>query len=134
MILKALEATGIEHCNWMPKPTKVETHLGTDTNSSEAKRYLPNSYYFLIGMILYLTSNTRSDISFAVHQCARFTLNTKASHETAVKRICQYLQGTKVNGLVFNTSKNLVVDFYADADFRDFGYMKILNTLFLIVV
>ena len=34
-----------------------------------------------------------------------------------MKRICSYLQGTKDNGLVFNPSKKLVVDCYADADF-----------------
>ena len=34
-----------------------------------------------------------------------------------MKRICRYLQGTKENGLVFNPSKKLVVDCYADADF-----------------
>ena len=67
--------------------------------------------------MLYLASNTRPDISFALHQCSRFTNNTKLSHETAVKRICSYLQRTKDNGLVFNTSNKLVVDCYADADF-----------------
>ena len=34
-----------------------------------------------------------------------------------MKRICRYLQGTKKNDLVFNLSKKLVVDCYADADF-----------------
>ena len=68
-------------------------------------------------MMLYLASNTRPYISFAVHQCSRFAHNTKVSQETAVKRICRYLQGTKVNGLVFNPSNKLVLDFYADADF-----------------
>ena len=34
-----------------------------------------------------------------------------------MKRICWYLQITKENGLVFNPSKKLVVDCYADADF-----------------
>ena len=34
-----------------------------------------------------------------------------------MKRICWCLQGTKDNGLVFNPSKKLVVDCYADADF-----------------
>ena len=34
-----------------------------------------------------------------------------------MKRICRYLQGAKDNGLVFNTSKKLVVDCYADAYF-----------------
>ena len=68
-------------------------------------------------MMLYLASNTRPDISFAVHQCARFTHNTKVSHETSVKRIFRYLQGTKDNGLVFNPSMKLVVYCYADAVF-----------------
>ena len=34
-----------------------------------------------------------------------------------MNRICRYIQGTKDNGLVFNPSKKLVVDCYADADF-----------------
>ena len=40
-----------------------------------------------------------------------------------MKRICRYLQGTNDNGLVFNPSKKLVVDCYADADFAGlWGY------------
>ena len=107
----------MEHCNGLPTPTKVEAPLGTDANGSEAKIDFTNLYDSIIGMMLYLASNTRPDISFAVHHCARFTHKTKASHETAVKRICWYLQGTKYNGLVFNPSNKLVVDFYDDADF-----------------
>ena len=34
-----------------------------------------------------------------------------------MKRICQYLQGTKGNGLLFNPSTKLVMDCYADVDF-----------------
>ena len=85
-------------------------------------------------MMLYLASNTRPDISLVVHQCAWFTHYTKASHNTAVKKICRYPQGTKDNGLVFNPSKKLVVDCYADADYWDCGGMKILKTLFVIEV
>ena len=117
LIRKVLEATGVEHCNGLPTPTKFEAPLGTDTNGSEDKRYWPKSYASVIGMMLYLISNTRPAISFAVQQCVRFTHNTKASHGTDVKRICWYLQGTKYNGIVFNPSKKMVVDCYADAYF-----------------
>ena len=96
---------------------KYNTINITDANGSEAKRDWPKSYASVLEMILYLASNTRPDTSFAVHQCARFTHNTKISHETAVKRICRYIQGTKDNGIVFNPSKKLVVDCYADAKF-----------------
>ena len=78
---------------------------------------MPNSYYSVIGMMLYLVSNTISDISFDVHQCFWFTHNTKASHETAMKRICRYLQRNKDNGLVFNLPKKLVAGCYSDACF-----------------
>ena len=70
LICKVLEATGMEHSNGFPTPTKVDAPLVTDVNGSEDKRYWPNSYASIIGMILYLASNTRPDISFAVHQCA----------------------------------------------------------------
>ena len=73
LIRKVLEATGMEHCNGLPTPRKVEAPLGKDMNGSEAKRYCPNSYAYVIGMMMYLASNTRPDISFAVNQCARFT-------------------------------------------------------------
>ena len=81
----------MDHCNGFPTPTKVEAPLGKDANGSEAKRDFPNSYASVIRMMLYMTSNKRLDISFAVHQCAIFTHNTKASHETAVKKICWYI-------------------------------------------
>ena len=87
LIRKVLEATGMDHCNGLTTPTKVEALLGTYVNGSEAKRDWPKSHASVIGMVLYLESNTRSDISFAVHQCARFTHNIKSSHKTVVKRI-----------------------------------------------
>ena len=54
LIRKVLEATGMEDCNGLPTPTKVEAPLETDVNGSEAKRDWPNSYAFVIGIMLYL--------------------------------------------------------------------------------
>ena len=70
----------MEHCNYLTIPTKVEAPLSTDVNGSEAKKDCPNSYASVIGMMLYLASNTRTDISFAVHQYSRFTHNIKSSY------------------------------------------------------
>ena len=64
LIHKVVEATGLEDCNGLPTPTKVEAPLGTDVNVYEDKRDWPNSYASVIGMMLYLASNTRPDISF----------------------------------------------------------------------
>ena len=75
-------------------------------------------------MMLYMASNTRPDISFAVHQYEWFTNNTKASHDSTVKSIFLYVQGTKDKGLVFNPSKETVVGFCVDDDFQGFRGIK----------
>ena len=85
----------------------AESPLGTYDNVYESKRDWHNSYASVIGMMLYLESKTRPDIYFSIHQCERFTHNTKASHETAVKRIFRYIKGTKKSFMVFNPSKKL---------------------------
>ena len=67
LIHKVLEATGMGHCNGLPTPINVEGPLGTYKNGYEYKRAWPILYDSVIGMMLYMESNTRPDISFAVH-------------------------------------------------------------------
>ena len=74
-------------------------------------------YSSIVGMLLYLSSNSRPDIQFAVHQCARFNHNPKKSHGEAIKRIVRYLQGTKDKGLKFKPTQEMELDLYVDADF-----------------
>ena len=74
-------------------------------------------------MLLYLSSNTRPDIQFAVHQCARFSHNPKKSHGQAIKRICRYLVGTRLKGITFKPDLTKGLDCYVDADFAGlYGY------------
>ena len=65
-ICKVLEATGMEHCNGFPTPTKVEAPLVTYYNGSETKRYWPNSYASVIGMI-FIWHKKIPDVSFTVY-------------------------------------------------------------------
>ena len=106
----------MNNCNDFPTPIIVESPLETEENGPEVKRYCLNSYASIIGMNVYMASNTRPDISFAVHQCERFTRNTKASHELTLKRIFFYLQGIKDCSLVFNQIKKSVVCCCVDDD------------------
>jgi hypothetical protein len=55
----------------------------------------PGSVPASFGMMLFLSGNSRADISFAVNQAARFPHAPKKSHGVAVKRIIRYLRGTK---------------------------------------
>ena len=70
-----------------------------------------------LGILLYLSNNSRPDISYSTNQCARFTHFPKASHALSVKNILRYLQGTKDKGVVIHTSTQYNVDCYVDTDF-----------------
>lgn len=86
------------------------------------------SYSSVVGMMLYLASNSRPDIAFAVNQCARFTHCANSQHEIALKRIGRYLKATKNNGLLLIPKENLKLELYADADFAGlYGMLKIIQ-------
>jgi hypothetical protein len=89
--------------------------LGKQEDSPGRKEHW--SYTSVIGMMLYLSSNSRPDIAFAVHQCARFTHCANNQHEIAVKHIGRYLKATREQGLIMKPIKELQLDLYAYADF-----------------
>ena len=60
------------------------------------------NYRSIIGMLLYLSTNTRPDIAFAVSQAARFSNHPKQSHARAVKTIIRYLKGTQDKGTILH--------------------------------
>ena len=71
----------------------------------------------MVDMMLFLASHSHPYISFVVHQCARFTHCTKASHEEAMQCICYYLKVTVDDGLILKPSDKLLVDCFVDANF-----------------
>jgi hypothetical protein len=76
----------LKHCNMLECNTKStpanQTPLGSDANGPNFDRSF--DYASIVGMMMYLSSNSRPDIQFAVHQCARFTHNPKHSHGDAI--------------------------------------------------
>jgi hypothetical protein len=111
---KLLKYCHMEDCNAKGTPASP-TPLSTDANGKMFDEEW--EYASAVGMAMYLSSNSRPDIQFAVHQCARFTHCPKASHGEALKRICRYLQGTSSKGLIIDPKSDLTLDLYADADF-----------------
>ena len=75
LVKKVLKTTGMEGSN--RKTTFANaTFLGIDEHE---KLYKENwNYASVIGMLLYLSSKTRQDIQFSVHQCARFIHNPRS--------------------------------------------------------
>ena len=113
-INKIIDATGMENCNPNWVPAACET-LGINPDGKPMNKEW--SYPSIVGMLLYLSTNTRPNISFAVSQVARFNHNPKMSHAAAVKTIVRYLHRTHEFGTVVQPTGNLNLDLYADADF-----------------
>ena len=114
LINKVLDACNMKDCNSKATPAN-QTPLGTNKFGAacEAKW----EYASVVGMLMYLSSNSRPDIQFAVHQCARFTHQPCCLHELAILCICRYLKGTKNHGMIFSPSTSLKLDCFVDADF-----------------
>ena len=114
LIKKILATTGLEECNPNRVPS-AQAGLGTDPDGTPSKEPWSNSS--VVGMLLYLATNTRPDIAFAVSQVARFNSAPKQFHAAAVKMIVQYLKGTTSKGTIFRCTGPYKVDYYVNANF-----------------
>jgi hypothetical protein len=114
LIQKIIDATGMQDCNSNRTPATKEA-LGSDIEGEPMVDEW--NYRSVIGMMLYLSTNTRPDIAYAVSQAARFSHNPKKSHATAVKTIIRYLSGTKDRGVIYERPSTFVLSCFVDADF-----------------
>ncbi|KAG7341235.1 reverse transcriptase RNA-dependent DNA polymerase [Nitzschia inconspicua] len=114
LIKRIISALGIEHELAVQTPaTSIPLTKDLDGDPPDGSF----NYASVIGMLGYLQSNSRPDITYAVSAAARFTHSPKRSHEVALKRIGRYLKGTLNEGLVLRPSETLNIDCYVDADF-----------------
>ena len=111
---------GYAHGNHTPAETKP---LIKDEDGVAATKGF--SYSSVVGMLLYLSGHTLSDITYAVNCCARYIFCPKHSHELALKGIRKYLKNTSSRGMVINPTRELTIDAYPDADFAGmYGHEK----------
>jgi len=73
-------------------------------------------YQSAVGSLLYLSTRTRPDISYAVSSVARFTSKPIKQHWMAVKRIFRYLNRTISLRLLYSKDKGKECTGYSDAD------------------
>jgi hypothetical protein len=114
LIDKIIKMANLEDSNIKKTPAD-KVPLGPCTDSPPHSESW--SYASLIGCLNYLANNSRPEIQFAVHQCARYTHPSTKAHSTAVKRIVRYLLGTRDKGLILKPTNEITLDMYADADF-----------------
>ena len=72
-------------------------------------------YRSMIGSLLYLIAS-RLKISYSVGVCARYQVNPKESHMTALKRIIKYVKTTVDFGVWYSKDSNNVIAGYSDLD------------------
>jgi hypothetical protein len=89
--------------NWTPAPMSA---LGSDPEGTDYD-HKPWKYSSIVGMLIYVCTNTRPNISFAVSQVAKYCESPKQSHATAVKTIIRYLKRTSKKGIYVNFTGKL---------------------------
>ncbi|CAJ1940546.1 unnamed protein product [Cylindrotheca closterium] len=113
LIDKVLEAARMTDCN--PNRIPATGPLGKDPDGEPMNEEW--NYRSIVGMLMYLSTNTRPDITFAVSQVARFSSEPKQSHGTAVKTILRYLKRTCTKGMIIKPTGKLNLDLFVDANF-----------------
>ena len=97
----------------MGTPTDNSVSLSTESNTASVDKEM---YQSCVGSLLYLSTWSRPDITYAVNKVSQYCANPFTEHWTAVKRILRYLKGTINYGLVFTKSESDQCIGYSDAD------------------
>ena len=89
--------------------------LGQDKDGTPFKAEW--SYRSVIGLLMYLATNSRPDIAHAVHSAARFNHCPKESHGKAVLHICKYLKKTRDKGMILTPTTQMDLNLFVDSDY-----------------
>ncbi|XP_076029817.1 uncharacterized protein LOC143018343 [Oratosquilla oratoria] len=113
-LFSVLNKFGFGDCKPVSTPCDVSSVLLKDYDESDL--FDTTKYQSAVGSLLFLSTKTRPDISYAVCNVAKYCNKPYQQHWSAVKRIFRYLKGTVIVGLLYtNEDVNECVGF-ADAD------------------
>ena len=101
-------------------PTISSYILQRDEEAAAYDRIL--SFRSVFGKSNYLEKGTRPGITYATHQCARFTEDPRKPQAKVVEHIIKYLERMKHQGIFLNPDKAKSLEVYADADFSGNWY------------
>ena len=91
----------MDNSNPIASPVVANSHLSREDGEPLAANF---PYGELVGALLYLTSNTRPDLAYAVGVLSRFVAAPRTSHWLAAKRVLRYLAGTVDHGIAYGPS------------------------------
>ena len=105
-----LERFGMENSRFVTTPMDKP---GSSSNEKFAAKDVP---YRAIGCLIYLIIGSRPDFGFAVGRLSQYSENPSEAKWIAVKRVFRYINGTKNFCILYDGSRPLVIEGYADAD------------------
>ena len=88
---KIIDDFSMSKCNPIDTPASPDSRL---IPMKEGEKVDIHQHQSAIGSLIYLSTKTHPDISFAVHQVSHHCHNPSKTHWTAVKRIIRYLKGS----------------------------------------
>lgn len=122
--LSILHDTRMDSCHPVSTPLQPNIRLSSKgcSSSDEEHSELVKSfnYPFVVGKLIYLSTCTRPDITFAVRELAKFMSNFGPTHVQAVKHVLRYLRGTQSHGILLGQVDNPYPLFHALSD-SDWG-------------
>ena len=118
---KLLKRFGMDKANPLSAPMIGRSKTSDDPYApckEEEEFHNQTQYLATVGALLYLSTYTCPDISFAVSALARHSQKLGVRHWNGVKHLLRYLRGTEDLGLFYTKGGQEEITGYADAGFR----------------
>ena len=119
-ITEVLTRFNMNECRAIKTPADCTVSLSKDMSPAKKDEDEMKSvpYMEVVGSLMYASTVTRPDISFATGKVAQFFSNPGPDHWKAAKRILRYLQGTRDMSIMYSKGENddMVLEAFADSD------------------
>lgn len=99
---RILQRFGMDKCNPATLPFPAGTVLRKNEDEEPLDRENTTVYRQIVGSLIYLSNNTRPDISYAVGQLARFMQSPTMPKYMLCKQLLRYLSGTRTVGITYS--------------------------------
>lgn len=109
-----LDKFGFGNCK--PVSTPCDVSSGLVKTYDDRDLFDVNKYQSAVGSLLFLSTRTRPDVTFAVCNVAKYCSKPYMQHWLAVKRIFRYLRGTTNYGIMYSKSAGGECLGYSDSD------------------